>query len=691
MSLQVGSWTLTFLPHVPWLVFWALCGIGVLAVTAMIYARMRGSVLRGAGLLMLLAALANPQLAQDEREQLSDIAAVIIDESDSQKFGERQAQTEMALQALRQQVAALGNTELRVGRTVSGTTADTDGTRVFAALSRITADIPPDRYAGAVIITDGQVHDVPAAGDIGKLRGPVHSLLSGSKAEIDRRVVIEQAPRFAIAGQSHEVRFRVSEMPAGSAPVEVNIRLPNGETRTMTIAPNTPESLVIPIERAGQNVVEITAAERPGEITPINNRAMAVIEGIRDRLRVLLISGEPHPGERTWRNMLKADASVDLVHFTILRPPEKQDGTPTRELSLIAFPTRELFLEKLGQFDLVIFDRYQRQSILPDAYLSNVADYVRNGGAVLVSSGPDFASPDGLASTPLADVLAALPTGQVTEEGFKPRVTLTGQRHPVSRGLPGDSATVPTWGRWFRLIDTASQNGAQELMSGPGEKPLLALARVGNGRVAQFLSDQGWLWARGFEGGGPQVELLRRISHWLMKEPDLEEEALRARQDGRNLLIERQTLADAARPVEVTMPSGKVVQVPLQAGRTGVFAGSLPLTETGLYALKDGDLIAFAITGTGDQKEFADVRATADLLAPVAAATGGGTYWLEDGMPRLSKAKASGLKGGSGWLALTDNQQFRVLSVRETPLFSTLASLAMLLLVLSFMWYREGR
>jgi hypothetical protein len=639
MSLQLGSWTLSFLPHVPWLVFWLMCGIGALAVAVMLYAGMRGALLRAAGLLLLLAALINPQLAQDEREQLSDIAAVIIDDSDSQSFGERRKQSDEALEGLRQQVAALGNTELRVGRTVTGTTPDTDGTRVFAALARITADIPPDRYAGAIIISDGQVHDVPAATELGKLKGPIHTLLSGSKSEIDRRVVIEQAPRYAISGQAHEVRFRVSETPDGGEPIAVTVRLPNGETRNLTLAPNTTEALVVPIDRAGQNIVEITAAERTGEITAINNRAMAVIDGIRDRLRVLLISGEPHPGERTWRNMLKADASVDLVHFTILRPPEKQDGTPTRELSLIAFPTRELFLEKLDQFDLVIFDRYQRQTILPDAYLANVADYVRRGGAVLVSSGPDFASVDGLASTPLADVLAAIPTGEVTQEGFKPRVTLTGQRHPVSRGLPGDSATEPTWGRWFRLIDTSPQNEAQQLMSGPGEKPLLALARVEEGRVAQFLSDQGWLWARGFEGGGPQVELLRRISHWLMKEPDLEEEALRARQDGRNLVVERQTLADQAKPIEVTTPSGKVSHLALQAGRAGVFTGSIPLAETGLYTLKDGDLAAFAVTGSGDQKEFADVRATADLMAPVASATGGGTL-LAGGRPAASQQGA---------------------------------------------------
>ncbi len=687
----MSGWEISFHPHLPWALIWAVAGLGAFAVAAMLYARMRGAFLRSSALALLLAAISNPQLAQEERQPLPDIAVIVIDESPSQGFGKRREQTEQALASLRLQLESLGNTEIRLARTVQGTGRENDGTRVFAALSRINADIPPDRYGGAIIISDGQIHDAPIASDVAKTPGPVHTLLTGSRREVDRRVVIEQAPRFAIAGQSHEVRFHVAEKPAGNAAIDVHVRLPNGEERVLSLAPNASESIVVPIDRAGPNVVEFKAAEAANEITTANNSTLAVIDGIRDRLRVLLVSGEPHPGERTWRNMLKADTSVDLVHFTILRPPEKQDGTPTRELSLIAFPTRELFLEKLDQFDLVIFDRYQRQSILPDAYLANIAEYVRQGGAVLVSSGPDFASSDGLAATPLASVLAALPSGGITETPFKPAVTTTGQRHPVSRALPGDNGGNPTWGRWFRLIDTLPQNNAQDLLAGPGGKPLLALARVGDGRVAQFLSDQGWLWARGFEGGGPQVELLRRISHWLMKEPDLEEEALRARQDGQNLIVERQSLGEQPPEVEVTSPSGKQFKIPLVAARPGVFAATVPAAETGLYALRNGEHSTFAIIGNADQKEFADVVATADVMQPTAAATGGRVAWLEDGSPRLSKAKTGAIMGGSGWMALRDNQQFRVLAVRETPLFSTLTSLAVLLLAFSFMWYREGR
>ena len=153
-------------------------------------------------------------------------------------------------------------------------------------------------------------------------------------------------------------------------------------------------SVNVPIPHAGPNIVEIEASPLDGELTAVNNRAVVSIDGVRDKLRVLLVSGEPHAGERTWRNLLKSDASVDLVHFTILRPPEKQDGTPINELSLIAFPTRELFQQKINEFQLIIFDRYARQGVLPIIYFDNIARYVRQGGAVLVAAGSRLRQPD---------------------------------------------------------------------------------------------------------------------------------------------------------------------------------------------------------------------------------------------------------------------------------------------------------
>ncbi len=684
------GWNIAFAPLFPWLLIAVAAVAGLILLALSAYAHARGVWLRALAFSLLLLALANPSVRNEQRDTLSDIAVAIIDRSQSQQAGNRLSQADAAAAALKDQAARLPNTELRVVDLRSGITADDDGTRAFEALNRALAEIPPERFAGAVIVTDGQVHDVPA--DLAKAGGggPVHTLLTGSKTEKDRRVVIDQAPRFGIVGKEQTIRFHVEETNGGKADVEVTLRLGQTPPQTFSVTPGATIEVPVTIDHGGQNIAEIIAAPLEGEISVQNNRALAVIEGIRDRLRVLLISGEPHPGERTWRNLLKADASVDLVHFTILRPPEKQDGTPIKELALIAFPTRELFVDKLDEFDLVIFDRYRRQAVLPLAYLANVADYVTRGGAVLIASGPDFAAVDGLYSSPLAEVISTAPTGRVIEGPFRPKLTEAGRRHPVTRGLEGSGGDTPTWGRWFRLVE-AKAGAGDVVMSGPEDKPLLVLERSGEGRVAQILSDHGWLWARGYDGGGPQTELLRRAAHWLMKEPDLEEEALSASQAGRQLVVERRTMGDKADPVTVTLPSGKTETVPLTEQSPGLWQGRIDITEAGLHRLSDGKLEAAAAAGDADAREASDIVATATKLQPVAWATGGGIAWLEDGMPRLVKVKPGRQMAGSGWIGLRDNGAYRVTAVTDIPLFATLLSLGALLLAVSAMWYREGR
>jgi hypothetical protein len=678
-----------FIPLLPSPLLWGFAVLVLAAVIFMLFKRIRGAVLRSITAILLLATLANPSIRQDERQPLTDIAVVVVDESQSQSIGNRTVQTQKALSDLKSRITQLGNTELRIVNVTSGIATNADGTRLFTALTRTMADVPKDRFAGAFLITDGQVHDIPQT--LANLPTPLHSLISGSKTESDRRLVIDRSPRFGIVGQEQTIQFHIEESTGNSAGVPVTVQIPGEEPQVIDAVPDTVIDIPVQISHAGQNLVELSAATRDSELSNQNNRAVAVIEGIRDRLRVLLVSGQPHPGERTWRNLLKADTSVDLVHFTILRPPEKQDGTPTNELSLIAFPTRELFIDKLDQFDLVIFDRYRRQAILPDAYLANVADYVRKGGALLIASGPDFADPEGLYSTPLAEVLSAAPTGTITEMPFQPATTEAGNRHPVTRDLPGYNNGKPNWGRWFRLIDSSVAPEAQTLMSGPDSKPLLVLGRIGEGRVAQFLSDHGWLWARGYEGGGPQTELLRRMAHWLMKEPDLEEEYLTAKQAGNDIVIERRSMLDAPKPVIITSPSGKTQTIGLTRTSAGIFNAHVPAAEAGLHTLTDGALQAAAAIGNADAKEAADVRATTAKLDPIAKATGGGIAWIEDGMPSISKSAVGKIMAGSGWMSLRANQVYRVTAIHQFSLFSTLLSLALLLIAASAMWFREGR
>src|SRR5437762_8151850 len=619
---------IAFAPLVPVEVLWAALAAVVLLAALLLFIRSRGAPLRIAALVLLAVALANPSFTREDRQPLSSAAAVIIDKSPSQGFGDRLAQTEAVRAALAQRLARIPGLETRV---VEAGEADgeTEGTRLFSALGAALADVPPDRIAGAVLVTDGRVHDVPGDAAALGFSAPVHALITGHPDERDRRVVLLSAPRFGIVGQSQTVVFRVEDSGVPPGRAQVTIRRDGDTLESRSVGSGEKVSVQIPIPHAGANIVEIEASGLEGELTPVNNRAVVSIDGVRDKLRVLLVSGEPHVGERTWRNLLKSDASVDLVHCTILRPPEKQDGTPINELSLIAFPTRELFQQKINEFQLIISDRYARQGVLPIVYFDNIARYLREGGAVLVATGPDYASPTSIWRTPLDVILPAEPNGHTTDVAFKARLTELGKRHPVTRGLEGAEQDPPHWSRWFRLVDSRASKGTT-VMQGPENKPLLLLPREGEGRVALRLSDHIWLWARGYEGGGPHLDLLRRLSHWLMKQPDLEEEALRLLVRGKDLEVRRQSMADEVAQVTVTTPTGQSRTLTLDKSEPGVWKAVTQANELGLWRATDGKLNALVNVGPVNPREYAEVTSSTSVLAPIANATGGDARRIAD-------------------------------------------------------------
>jgi uncharacterized membrane protein len=703
-SLGGSAYTLATSPLLPWWAIAALAAAAALLLGLGAWRRARGVLWRGVALAMLLATLVNPSLVEEKRSPLRDVAVVVVDESPSQDIGERKAVTEKALAALTESLRHERDLDVRVIRAGQPRPGSSDdGTRLFTALGRTMSDIPRQRLAGIVMLTDGQVHDVPTgdpASAAGELGAPLHVLLSGRRDEGDRRLVVAQASSFGLVGKEMPLTIRVEDLPApaaaaGAPPPQASVtwRKDGGAAHQVMVPVGREAPLSIPIDHGGPNVVELAVEPGPHELTLANNRAVVVANGVRDRLRVLLVSGEPHAGERVWRNILKSDPSVDLVHFTILRPPEKQDGTPIRELSLIAFPIRELFDVKLNEFDLIIFDRYSRRGIIPQAYIENVARYVRNGGAFLEAAGPNFGTPTSLYRTPLGDILPTEPTGNVDEEGFKPELTDLGRRHPVTEDLSGAGkpGEQPTWGRWFRQVEARVHNG-NVVMKGDHGEPLLVLDRVGKGRVAQLLSDQMWLWARGFEGGGPQAELLRRLAYWLMKEPDLEENDLRAAIDGNTLKITRQSLEPDDRPVTVTTPDGNTLSLKLAPEGGGRSSGTLAITQMGLYHVSDGSHIALAAAGALNPVEFADVRTTAEKLGPVAQATGGGVFWVaDDGMPDIRRVAPGRTASGEGWLGLRQNGDYLVTGFSEMPLLPGIAALLLTIGLLLAAWRREGR
>ncbi|WP_310621342.1 hypothetical protein [Flexibacterium corallicola] len=692
------SWSLSFAPLIPLSLLITLGIAALLLLTAFFIAHPRGVGVRALSFGLLLLTLSNPSILQEEREHLDSILALVIDDSQSQKLANREAEVHAALAPLKTRLQKLAQVELRELHTSRNRVATEDGTNLFSSLKAGLADVPAERIAGAILVTDGQIHDIPQRLTELGFNAPVHTLLTGSKKEMDRRLEIISRPRFGLVGSKQHVELKVLEdghLPVLASEVELTIRHDGKLADRRHIQVGKTIDLELSVNHAGDNIYEFLVSPINEEVTPVNNRAVLIIEGIRENLRVLLVSGSPHAGERTWRNLLKSDASVDLVHFTILRPPEKQDGTPINQLSLIAFPTRELFSQKIDEFDLIIFDRYERRGVLPLLYFENIAKFVDNGGAVLMAGGPDYAENRSLFRTPLSRVLPAAPTGRVLEKPYHARISKAGQKHPVTRNLAGGKQSPPNWSRWFRLADTTVKTG-DILLTGVDSRPVLVLSREGKGRVATLLSDHVWLWARGYEGGGPHVSLLRRLSHWLMQEPDLEEEAIRLHVQGTSIQVERQTLASSVDPIVITEPSGDTQTLSVKEEEDGMWRGTIVAKALGLYSASDGQLTAITNVGPANPKEYKQVISTGQLLAGLSKETGGTIKRLvsADGnidLPQITMMGSAARYHGGNWIGFKRSEASNLTGVTRYPVLNGFLGLALLLGALCFTWFRESR
>ena len=674
----------------PLLPFWLMGALALAMLAVLVFAvfrRLTGWPYRGFAVVCVFLALLNPSLKTEERQAKADIVIVVVDRSSSQMLSDRAAQTQAALAHVTQQLADRPGTEMRLVEVEDA--AGPGGSEVMSALAQALSETARDRIAGAIVISDGQIHDTEFAP---KLPAPLHLLLTGQPRDWDRRLVVKNAPGFAILGEPITLTLLVEDQ--GAAPqaafADLILSVDGGPEQRYQIPVNREVEVDVSLGHGGINILQFSTPDMSGELTDRNNAAVVQINALRDRLRVLLVSGVPHPGERTWRNLLKSDSNVDLVHFTILRPPEKRDGVPVTELSLIAFPTRELFLEKIGEFDLIVFDRYKRRGLLPTEYFESIANYVRQGGAVLVAAGPDYAGANSLYRSPLGAILPGRPTSRVFEEPIMPKVTEFGLKHPVSESLER-FAPDTGWGRWLRQIEVETTSG-QVLMTGRGESPLLIVDRVGEGRVALLASDHAWLWDRGYEGGGPQAELLRRVAHWSMKEPDLEEEALLAQPMESGLLVTRRSLTEGPlAPLEITKPNGTQLTIALQPVAPGRYEAEIVSEDLGLYRLGSGDLEIVAALGPAAPREFVQTIATDRVMAPILAKTNGGSLALSEGLPKFRNIRNGRPSHGRGWIGLVSREAYVVQGVEIGQFLPAWVYLIFAGLGLLAGWLREGR
>lgn len=694
---DMSAFSVQWSPLLPEGVLYALAGFAFILLVISLIRSKKGALFRVVISACFLAVLFNPTLIKEQRKPTRDTAVLVIDKSPSQKFGERAGRTTKAAKVIASEISGLNNVDLRRIE-VSGEEGQiSTRTELFGALDKMLADVPMSQRAGVIILSDGQIHDVPSINseadkdELAARYGPVHTLLTGSRDDKDRHIVIEQAPAYGIVGQDVDIRFRVEDTDNifGNGIARVTIRKADGRVLTRNQEVGKSITLSLPVEHTGQNVYEIEAETVDGELTDINNKTAVLVNGVRDRLKVLLISGKPHTGERTWRNILTSDPAVDLVHFTILREPHKLNNVPQEELSLIPFPFRELFEVKIYDFDLIIFDRYRANRIMPKYYFSNIAKYVRQGGALLEASGPAFASGQSIFDTALGDILPSVPTGEVVERAFQPALTELGKRHPVTRGLTWDGGQ--DWGDWLRQVAVISNQG-NTVMSGVNDNPLLVLDRVEDGRVAHLTSDLIWLWARGYDGGGPQADLLRRLAHWLMKEPELEENALDVTVKGQNVTLRRRSLEEQSSKVTMTLPDGTRREIVLEADEGGWASSEMKVEQLGIYKFSDGDLNRVALVGEYNPPELQAVVTNDEKVRQLAFALGGSVKWLaETGEPSVKYMPANSTFSGYGWIGLRENQDYTVTGVTAKSLLPDILALLMIAGILLLTWWREGK
>ena len=689
---------MAFDPLLPAVWIIVLGSLMFLAALAAGIGRLRSYFLRLLAGLFLVLALLNPQTVIEERDPLQDVVLIIKDESESMKLGERSEAADKTYQALLEQLKA--DPSLDVSTALIR--PNSDGTRLTTSLIDGLGNLPASRLAGVIAITDGQVHDLPQNPETLLPEGvPFHSIIIGEEKARDRRISAIVAPKYGLVGEQAEFELRVDDPGFEGERANIEIKL-NGETKARFPATiGNRISIPIEIERRGPNTVELTVRAAEGELTLNNNVFVAEILGIRDRMQVLLVTGEPHNGGRSWRNLLKSDPAVELVQFTILTNPRvKNTNARQGELSLIAFPTRQLFEEKLDEFDLIIFDHFRRRfapsrsgrstPILSPVYLQNVARYVDDGGALLIATGPAFAEKESIYRSPLSAVLPTRPTGETTKETFKPELNEKGRRHPITSSFAGKEDQ--SWGKWFRIIDNKPISG-DVLMEGPDAAPLLVIDKIGEGRVAMLMSDQAWLWSKGFDGGGPYSEMFRRTAHWLMGEPDLDAEKLTATAENGLLAIERRTLEDRAQTVVVEKPDGTKETIRLSKTANGIYRGSVKSAGQGAYRLASGDVTTITAIGSLNPKEYAKLQPTTEILTPLAEGTGGGLFptELSASLPAIRRIKAGKTAKDADWMGLVAHEDYAVRSSKRSPLAPGWLFFALALLSMGGAWLREGK
>lgn len=665
-----------FEPMLPWWVLLPLCGIIILVG---VLNRRFARIMLG---LVVLLVLSGPVSEQKTMRPEKDIVVLVEDISPSNSVQPRQDIREEATKNLRQQLAGMDNIETVFLQTDGNAARGSD---LFAQIRSRLGSVPQGRLSAVVALTDGALSALPPAQDTVFNGAPLHIVSTSPENLYDRQLLIHSAPAFGLLGK--ELTATVEVLDSRTPTATITMRVGNNAPREITVPTGEATDITFTLDRGGSTALRLETAVMDGELTARNNKAVKLMTGVRENLNVLLVSGLPHNGTQVIRSLLKSDPAINLVHFTILRTMGKIDPTPDDELALIPFPVQDLFSKDLAKFDLIVFDRYIHRGFIRDEHFRNIIQHVRGGRAMLVLAGPDYNQPFELPATPLQNIMPVTPSGEERRNVYTPALSDVGTRHPITKPFADDQEN---WGPVASLLPTQKTRG-RALMQAPGGQPLLVTAEEAEGRVAVWLSNNWWYWSRGIEGGGPQTQLLRRVTHWLMRQPELEEQRLDMAIEGNSLKVTYQDVDKVnAAEVIVTTPSGEELTRTLTADDN--LTTTLPAEEDGLYSARttNGDVIAYAVKGQVRDLEWR-VEANLPALAAFTEKTGG-AYVQADRAATLNarRVAADGRLHGPGWIGLPERNNASLEGTTQKPLIPVPFGLLLILLAIVGTWWLEA-
>ena len=676
-----------------------------------------GIFLRLSLFILLIFLILKPGYRIEKMKNENDIVTFVIDKTKSQKISKRIEEIDIVFQKMLSELTKYkdldileiiidnnkvtkryGSLQEIINNSVREEVINkmTNSTEIINNLENNINEYPSQRVSSVFILTDGQIHDLKSNVAFEKFDVPIYFLLIGEQKVDDRKVSIISHPEFGYLDENINIQVIANDFKSDEkATLELSIHNGIKLEKKIIVKNNEVNNIKLKLKRHGPNFIKVSTPKRDGELSELNNSQLINISGVRKKLRVLLISGAPYMGTRVWRNFLKSDTSVELIHMTVLRPPEKNDNTPLDELSLIPFPIKELFEEKLDNFQLIIFDNFEGKKVLTPLYFQNLIRFVDEGGAILEITGPAYNSKSSLFRTEIGRILPGIPSGKVIRKEFKPRLTNLGKKHPITDSLFKNNFE---YGSWFEMNDILEvDSDSQVLLSGLNNKPLLAVKKVNNGRVAQIYSHNIWLWSKTESNkGGPYNQLIKNLAHWLMKEPTLEENKLKLKVLNDSILIEKSFLIDPkSEKLNLTIidPDGKKYKRNL-IKTENKYTTAFRFKKNGFYLIYDGDNEKGIFTNNQDKKEFQDFHLTDKIINETEISNVfTKAVWVSDynypSFKESSKVNASYINDKVFYLLRNKNSYIEELENKQ--IFNPLIVLLIIMVLFYFCWKEESK